>query len=157
MDAYESTRLSLFDVAMDKMRIGNKKGMIHRIFLAGKITQGLEKGDKKALGSRIDKFLKNCQTTLSQEWPTGTMVIYNQHALVCLEASQEIIMLLLKEITVNMDDFIETKVLSFTENVPSRLFQHGWADVVLATRPLEQKYETSDSISQVRFIPFSMF
>ena len=150
MDAYESTRLSLLDVAMDKLRIGNKKGMVHRIFLCSKLASGLDKKDKKAVGSSIDKFLKNCQSQLSQEPPSGLLLMYNQHALFCLESSQEIIMLFMQEIVSNHSTtLLESKVLSFTENVPTRLFQHGWADVSLPTRPLEQKHETSDTISQV--------
>ena len=150
IDAYESTRLSLLDVAMDKMRIGNKKGMIHRVFLCSKLTPGLDKKDKKALGTTIDKFLKNCQSQLSQEPPSGIMLMYNQHALFCLESSQEIITLFIQELVTSLSSqLLECKVLSFTENVPTRLFQHGWADVSMPVRPLEQKYETSDSISQV--------
>ena len=152
IDSYESTRLSLLDVAMDKLRIGNKKGMVHRIFIASKLAAGLEKKDKKTLGTSIDKFLKNCQTQLSQEAPSGVMLFYNQHALHCLEASQEIIMMFLKSLDDSFPNFTENYVLSFTENVPTRLFHHGWADVCLPIRPLEQKHETSDSLSQVSFL-----
>ena len=154
IDAYESTRLSLLDVAMEKLRAGNKKGMIHRIFILSKLASGLEKKDKKGLGAAIDKFLKNGQTQLSQESPTGILLMYNLHALICLECSQEMIMLLLSEIINGsvFNSLTESKVLSFSENVPSRLFQHGWADVCLPTRPLEQKHETSDSLAQVNCI-----
>ena len=151
IDAYESTRLSLLDVAMEKLRTGNKKGLIHRIFILSKMTTGLEKKDKKAFGSAVDRFLKHGQTQLSQESPSGILLMYNQHALICLECSQEIIMMLLSEIVNGdtFDIFEESRVLSFSENVPTRLFQNGWADVCLPVRPLEQKHETSDSISQV--------
>lgn len=150
IDAYESTRLSLLDVAMDRLRIGNKKGMIHRIFISSKLVGGLEKKDKKSLGSSIDKFLKHCQSQLSQEPPSGILLMYNQHALFCLESSQEIIMLFMQEINTNLSEIVlESIVLSFTENIQTRLFQHGWADAALPIRPLEQKHETSDSISQV--------
>ena len=149
IDPYESTRLSLLDVAMDKLRVGNKKGMVHRIFIASKLATGLEKKDKKSIGTSIDKFLKNCQSQLSQEPPSGILLMYNQHALHCLESSQEIIMMFLKDFTESCTLFTEHKILSFTENIPFRLFQHGWADVCLPIRPLEQKHETSDSIAQV--------
>ena len=148
IDPYESTRLSLLDVAMDKLRMGNKKGMVHRVFITTKLESGLEKKDKKAIGSKLEKHLKHCSSQLSHENASGIMLMYNQHTLACLEASQEVIMLFLRELA-TIPALSECKILSFTENVPSRLFQHGWADASLPTRPLEQKLETSDSISQV--------
>lgn len=149
IDAYESSRLSLLDVAMDKLRVGNKKGVVNRLFLSGKLAAGLDKKDKKSFGQSVEKFLKNCQSQLSQETASGIMILYNQHVFVCLESSQEIIMMFLKELTLNSEVIKECKVLSFMENVPTRLFQHGFADVCLPNRPLEQKHETSDTTSQV--------
>ena len=146
---FEAARVSLHDIAMDKLRAGNKKRMMDRVFIVSKISN-IEKKDKKMVGSNLEKFFKLCQQQLSQEFPSGIMIFYNNHVLSCLECSQEVLMLYLKELEHKFAyTLLESKIMCYTENIPVRMFHNGWSEVCLQPRILESKVETSENIEQV--------
>lgn len=151
IDPYESSRLSLLDVALEKLRSNNKKGMLNRIILASKLTSQFDKPEKKALGTSFEKFLKNCTAQTSGEPPSGLMLFYTSHALHCLESSQETIMMFVKEMASGAyaDMLSDTKVLSFTENITSRKFSLPWMQESMPARALEEKFTTSESDGHV--------
>ncbi|XP_056017227.1 testis-expressed protein 47-like isoform X2 [Ostrea edulis] len=146
----EGSRPSLLEVIEDKNRASNKKSLVHRVILIGKLKENADRND---VGNYHEQLLKNLQNSNQTEPITGLLLVYIKHLVHVMECSADAIMTMvreLKEIKSSEKGFLENaKILLISHDIQNRLYQQ-WSfrqlDIVAARIESHDSNESSDKI-----------
>ncbi|XP_028395606.1 testis-expressed protein 47-like [Dendronephthya gigantea] len=133
VNPYEATRLSLFDINMEKARAMNKKHLIHRVIFVAKIRPAVS--ERREIGGHYERLFKHLHSQIQGETFTGLLLIYPSHIVHIVETSTNILQEVIKSLenTENNKDGLvhQIKILVYSHDIPTRLFTQ-WSFRVLS-------------------------
>nr|XP_002733272.1 PREDICTED: uncharacterized protein C7orf62-like isoform X1 [Saccoglossus kowalevskii] len=148
---FDSARLNLLDVIEDRNRALNKKALLHRLVYIAKLGQELN--DKRDVGSYYEKQFKYWQNQYQGEGVTGILLVYPSHYVHLIESSQEVLLALIRDLKQIEDKgegmITQSKVLVYSGNVPTRLFNHWNSRVLNLPASRLELYETNESVENL--------
>ncbi|KAK3705194.1 hypothetical protein QZH41_013992, partial [Actinostola sp. cb2023] len=129
---YDSGRLSLFDLILEKNRAQNKKQLVHRL-------------------THYERLFKNSQAYVHGEAVSGLLLIYPVHVVHVLESSADV----LQDVIQDMEEeeqgisgkFFNSKILVYTGDLPNRLFTQWSFRCINQSAARMQEYTTNESIN----------
>lgn len=148
---YDTGRLSLFDLILERTRAQNKKQLVHRLVYVSKIRQDLN--DRKEIGAHYERFFKELQTQVHGEAVTGLLLIYPVHIIHVVETSYNILLKVIKDLEEDEQSIsgmlLNTKILVCTGDLNNRLFgQWSFRTLNLAVSRM-QEFTTNEPIDVV--------
>ncbi|XP_078319800.1 testis-expressed protein 47-like isoform X3 [Crassostrea virginica] len=146
----EGHRPSLLEVIEDKNRALNKKNLVHRVIIIGKLK---EEADRNEVGNYHEQLLKNLQNTNQTEPITGLLLVYMKHLVHVMECSADAIMATvrdLKQSKTSKTGLVENaKILVISHDIQNRLYQQ-WSfrqlDIVAARIESLDSNESTDKV-----------
>lgn len=148
---YDTGRLSLFDLILERTRAQNKKQLVHRLVYVSKIRQDVN--DRKDIGAHYERLFKELQTQVHGEAVTGLLLIYPVHIIHVVETSYNMLLKVIEDLEEDEQSIsgmlLNTKILVCTGDLNNRLFgQWSFRTLNLAVSRM-QEFTTNEPIDVV--------
>nr|CAB3227183.1 uncharacterized protein C7orf62-like [Phallusia mammillata] len=144
------TRVSYFMLLEEKQRALNKKALLHRLVYISRVSANVL--DKRELGTFYEELFKALQNKHQAEGVTGILLIYPGYVVHMVESSIDIIYGILKDLneaTSGGNGLLhDTKILTISHDVPTRLYQQ-WSYRVLNITSSREEYEGSEGVDEL--------
>ena len=144
---YETTRLSLFDINMEKARAMNKKHLIHRVIFVGKINSNVS--ERREIGGYYERLFKQLHSQIQGETFTGLLLMYPSHIVHIVETSTNILEEVIKSLESSESSesglVHQVKILVYAHDIPTRLFTQWSFRVLNIPTSRMESYETTQS------------
>lgn len=117
------TRVCLLDVVQERSRSLNKKALIHRMLVVGRLVQAQQ--CQQELADFFDQLVKKYSGPLQIEAVSGLFLIYASHFVHLLEGPEQALMEFLTSLSdiEKQEDMVgSSKVVLIVNDVPTRLF-----------------------------------
>ncbi|XP_068674935.1 testis-expressed protein 47-like isoform X2 [Montipora foliosa] len=148
---FDTGRLSLFDLIIERTRAQNKKQLVHRLIYVSKIRHDVS--DRKEIGVRYERLFKDLQAQVHGEAVTGLLLIYPLHIIHVIETSYSVLVKVIKDLEEDEQSIsgmlLITRILVCTGDLNNRLFgQWNFKTLNLAVSRM-QEFTTNEAIDIV--------
>ncbi|CAB4025684.1 testis-expressed protein 47-like [Paramuricea clavata] len=148
---YQTTRLSLFDINMEKARAMNKKHLIHRVIFVAKISSSVS--ERREIGGYYERLFKQLHSQIQGETFTGLLLIYPSHIVHIVETSTNILQEVIKSLksveSTRSGLVHQVKILVYAHDIPSRVFTQWSFRVLNIPTSRMESYDTTQSSETV--------
>ncbi|XP_046856732.1 testis-expressed protein 47-like isoform X2 [Xenia sp. Carnegie-2017] len=150
-NAYENTRLSLFDINLEKARAMNKKHLIHRVIFAAKIKSTVT--ERREIGGGYERLFKQLHSQIQGETFTGLLLIYPSHVVHIVETSTDILQEVIRHLENSERNgnalVYKTRILVYAHDISARLFTQWSFRVLNIPTSRIESYDSTQSYEAV--------
>ncbi|XP_048575404.1 testis-expressed protein 47 [Nematostella vectensis] len=143
---YDSGRLSLLDLVLEKNRAQNKKQLVHRLVYVSKIRP--EVADRRDIGEHYERLFKN--SPANGEAVSGLLLIYPVHIVHVLESSANVLHEVINDLVEEEQSISgmlqSTKILVYTGDISNRLYSQWCFRALNLSSARMQEYTTNETV-----------